>query len=77
MNNNLTVNMDNCNHRRYLPKLIAGGPEQLVVEDIEDPGPGEIRVRLRAASLNHIDIYLREGQIPAARPRLRRGRRGS
>lgn len=40
-----------------------GGPEQLRPETVPDPqpGPGEVVVRLRAAALNHRDIWIRRG----------------
>lgn len=40
-----------------------GGLEQLVVERMETPrpGPGEVRVRLRAAALNHLDLFVLGG----------------
>jgi NADPH:quinone reductase len=47
-----------------------GGPEVLRLVDVEvgDPGPGQVRVRHRAAGLNFIDIYQRtglyQGQLP-------------
>ncbi|THC47010.1 NADP-dependent oxidoreductase [Streptomyces sp. A1499] len=42
-----------------------GGAESLVIEDAPDPhpGPGEIRVRLAAASVNPIDWKLRAGAL--------------
>ncbi len=45
-----------------------GGPEVLEVEDQEvgAPGPGCVRVCVRAAGVNFIDIYFRSGQY--ARP---------
>jgi NADPH:quinone reductase len=41
----------------------AGGPEVMQVHSVEvgDPGPGEIRIRQKAAGLNFIDIYQRSG----------------
>ena len=38
-----------------------GGPEQLLVEDIDRPGPGdgEVLVKVRAASVNPVDTYFR------------------
>jgi zinc-binding alcohol dehydrogenase/oxidoreductase len=50
-----------------------GGPEVLRLdEDIEDPvaGPGEVLVRLRAASLNHLDIWMRQGLPSVPKPRV-------
>ncbi len=42
----------------------AGGPEQLVYRDYPDPhaGAGEVVVRLKAAALNHRDIWMRTSQ---------------
>lgn len=41
----------------------TGGVEVLRYEDVPDPvpGPGEAVVRVRAAALNHLDIFLRAG----------------
>jgi NADPH:quinone reductase-like Zn-dependent oxidoreductase len=40
-----------------------GGPEQLRPETVPDPqpGPGEVVVRLKAAALNHRDVWIRKG----------------
>lgn len=40
-----------------------GGPQVLVRETIElpDPGPREVRVRVRAVALNHLDLWVRRG----------------
>jgi NADPH:quinone reductase-like Zn-dependent oxidoreductase len=40
-----------------------GGPERLVLETVPDPspGPGQAVVRLRAAALNHRDVWIRRG----------------
>ena len=37
-----------------------GPPESLVIEDIpaRDPGPGEVRIRVRAASVNFPDVLI-------------------
>ncbi|HMF09711.1 MAG TPA: alcohol dehydrogenase catalytic domain-containing protein, partial [Thermoanaerobaculia bacterium] len=52
-----------------------GGPEVLQFGErpTPEPGPGEVRVALRTAALNHLDIFVREGlpgvplpQIPGA-----------
>ncbi|MCW9003231.1 MAG: quinone oxidoreductase [Rhodospirillales bacterium] len=44
----------------------AGGPENLVYEDITvgDPGAGEVRLRQTAIGLNYIDVYQRTGLYP-------------
>lgn len=40
-----------------------GGPEVVNVEDLPDPqpGPGQVVVAVRAAALNHLDIWVRKG----------------
>jgi len=40
-----------------------GGPEVLVREtiDLPDPGPRDVRVRVRAVALNHLDLWVRRG----------------
>ena len=40
------------------------GPESLRYEEIDDPtpGPGQVIVRLRAAALNHRDVYIARGK---------------
>jgi len=42
-----------------------GGPEVLRYEDVPtpEPGPGEVLIALRAAALNHLDLFAREGVI--------------
>jgi len=49
-----------------------GGPEVLRYEDAPDPEPkpGEILVSLRAASLNHLDIWIRKGLPSVPKPRI-------
>ena len=49
-----------------------GGPEVLRYEDAPDPepGPGEVLVSLRAASLNHLDIWIRKGLPSVTKPRI-------
>ena len=44
-----------------------GGPEALVLENVEipAPGPGEVRVRHTAIGVNFIDVYFRTGLYPA------------
>ncbi len=43
-----------------------GGPEKLVYEEVPTPKPSEdeVLVRVRACSINHVDIWVRQG-IPA------------
>jgi NADPH2:quinone reductase len=48
-----------------------GGPDVLSVEEVPtpDPGPGEVRVAVRAASVNPVDTYYREGDyVPPTLP---------
>jgi zinc-binding alcohol dehydrogenase/oxidoreductase len=49
-----------------------GGPEVLQYEDVPDPEPGagEVLIRLRAASLNHLDIWVRRGLPSVPKPRI-------
>jgi NADPH:quinone reductase-like Zn-dependent oxidoreductase len=49
-----------------------GGPEVLRYEDAPDPerGAGEVLVRLRAAALNHLDLWLRKGLPSVPKPRI-------
>jgi NADPH:quinone reductase-like Zn-dependent oxidoreductase len=49
-----------------------GGPEVLRYEDVADPTPasGEVLVALRAAGLNHLDIWVRKGLPSVPKPRI-------
>jgi zinc-binding alcohol dehydrogenase/oxidoreductase len=49
-----------------------GGPEVLRYEDVPDPTPasGEVLIELRAASLNHLDIWIRKGLPSVPKPRI-------
>lgn len=46
-----------------------GDPDVLSVEKVEvpEPGPGEVRIRVAAASLNHLDLWIRRG-LPIDHP---------
>lgn len=48
----------------------TGGPEVLQLEDtpIPQPGKGEIRIRIKAAGINFIDVYHRTGLYPMNLP---------
>ena len=66
-----------CGHARILPvKAVRihedGGPEVLRYEDVPDPepGPGEALVELRAAGLNHLDVWVRKGLPSVPKPRI-------
>jgi zinc-binding alcohol dehydrogenase/oxidoreductase len=49
-----------------------GGPEVLRYEDVPDPEPGEgeVLIRMRAASLNHLDVWTRMGLPSVPKPRI-------
>jgi NADPH:quinone reductase-like Zn-dependent oxidoreductase len=49
-----------------------GGPEVLRYEEAPDPvaGEGEVLVRLRAASLNRLDLWVRKGLPSVPKPRI-------
>jgi NADPH:quinone reductase-like Zn-dependent oxidoreductase len=49
-----------------------GGPEVLRYEDVDDPTPGrgEVLVALRAAGLNHLDVWVRKGLPSVPKPRI-------
>ncbi len=51
-----------------IPRL--GGPEVLTVAELppREPGPGEVRIRVRAATVNPTDLGLRAGGRPTALP---------
>ncbi|MCC2033040.1 NADP-dependent oxidoreductase [Microbacterium allomyrinae] len=53
--------MQRIQYHRY------GGPEVLRLEDVEPrgPGPGEVLVRVHAASANPMDWKIRDGMMPA------------
>src|SRR5262245_2516082 len=51
-----------------------GGPEVLRYEDVPDPSPGagEVLIEVRAAGVNHLDIFLRRGMpgVQVALPKI-------
>jgi NADPH2:quinone reductase len=57
-----------------MPKAIqvreTGAPEVLRLEDFapREPGPGQVRVAIRAAGVNFIDVYFRTGLYPRPLP---------
>ena len=62
-----------------IPKVVRavtihedGGPEVLRYEEVPDPspGPGEVLIRLHAASLNHLDLWIRKGLPSVPKPRI-------
>ena len=48
----------------------VGGPEVLTLVDlpIPEPKPNEAVVQIKAAGVNFIDVYFREGRYPAPLP---------
>jgi NADPH2:quinone reductase len=48
----------------------AGGPEVLTLVDLATPElkPNEALVQIKAAGVNFIDVYFREGRYPAPLP---------
>ncbi|MFL6774830.1 MAG: alcohol dehydrogenase catalytic domain-containing protein, partial [Sphingomicrobium sp.] len=57
-----------------MPRAIVvrapGGPEQLAWEEVQvdEPGPGQVRLRQAAVGLNFIDVYHRTGLYPQSLP---------
>jgi NADPH:quinone reductase-like Zn-dependent oxidoreductase len=49
-----------------------GGADVLRYEDVDDPtaAPGEVLVSLRAAGLNHLDVWVRKGLPSVPKPRI-------
>ena len=49
-----------------------GGPEVLRYEEAPDPVPaeGDVLIELRAASLNHLDVWIRKGLPSVPKPRI-------
>ncbi len=48
----------------YLEKI--DGPDSVIMADVETPvpGPGEVRVAIKAASINHRELFITHGQYP-------------
>ncbi|GAA1851258.1 NADP-dependent oxidoreductase [Microlunatus capsulatus] len=63
---------------RALQYTAFGGPEVLAVVDAPEPhaGPGQVRVRVRAAGLNPLDWKIRRGLMSQGRPLEGPGRSG-
>jgi len=50
-----------------------GGPERILTEEVPTPRPaaGEVLIRVRAAALNHLDLWVRRGiGIPTTMPHI-------
>jgi alcohol dehydrogenase, propanol-preferring len=52
------------------PGPVAGHPLQLVERDPPRPGPGQVRVRVRACGVCRTDLHVAEGDLPVHRPRV-------
>ena len=50
----------------------TGGPDVLRLKDVDDkkPGRGEVLIRVKAAGVNRIDIWIRSGKYPVTLPRI-------
>lgn len=57
----------------------TGGPDVLQVDDVPvpEPGPEEVRVRIRHAGVNFIDVYLRSGSYDPGVPPVAAGKEGA
>src|SRR5580765_6436596 len=66
------VHVGDCAPMKAIRIHEDGGPDVLRYEDAPDPepGPGEVLVRLRAASLNHLDLWIRKGLPSVPKPRI-------
>ena len=55
---------------RAIEITATGGADVLVLHDVSEPvaGPGQAVVRVEAAGVNFIDVYVREGRYPAQLP---------
>jgi alcohol dehydrogenase, propanol-preferring len=50
------------------PGPIDTGPLEMVERAVPDPGPGEVRVRVRTCGVCRTDLHLAEGDLPPRRP---------
>ena len=53
-----------------VPGPVDGGPLRLEERDVPDPGPGQVRVRVRACGVCRTDLHLAEGDLAPRRPRV-------
>jgi NADPH:quinone reductase-like Zn-dependent oxidoreductase len=52
---------------------VVRGPRQAALEEVPtpEPGPGQVRLRVGAVGLNHLDVFVREGlEGPGIRPTI-------
>lgn len=52
----------------HRPGPAAGGPLRLVDRPLPEPGPGQVRVRIRCCGVCRTDLHLAEGDLPPRRP---------
>ncbi len=59
-----------CDFMKAIQVAKVGGPEALTLVDlpIPEPKPGEAVVQIKAAGVNFIDMYFREGRYPTPLP---------
>jgi alcohol dehydrogenase, propanol-preferring len=50
------------------PGPVDSGPLRQVERAVPEPGPGEVRVRVRACGVCRTDLHLAEGDLPPTRP---------
>ncbi len=55
------------------PGPIDGGPLRRLEREVPDPGPGELRIRVRCCGVCRTDLHLAEGDLPPRRPRVTPG----
>ena len=55
------------------PGPIDGGPLRMVERDVPQPGPAQVRVRVRTCGVCRTDLHLAEGDLPPKRPRVTPG----
>jgi len=55
------------------PGPIDSGPLRLVDRDLPEPGPGQVRVRVRCCGVCRTDLHLAEGDLPPKAPRTTPG----
>lgn len=67
------TDLDGVEYMKAIKLAAPGGLDRLALVDMPDPGapgPGEIRVRLRASSLNYHDLGVVSGRAPASDGRI-------
>jgi propanol-preferring alcohol dehydrogenase len=52
------------------PRPIDTGPLRLEERPAPEPGPGEVRVKVRACGVCRTDLHIAEGDLPVHRPRV-------